>query len=141
MARSGHWFRKFSFFDATIGNDIPLCYEIASPKHSKKPKLRYEMLNTHPTRFLLSHCLTLLHLFRSQLDPEAIYALIDTNLAAEAAVDFGREKFVEHFFFLLRNITEVMVAKDIDMATAAKCHASAGSQDGELVGLAGFHDI
>ena len=99
------------------------------------------MLNTHPTCFLLSHCLTLLHLFRSQLDPEAIYALINSDLAAEAAVDFGREKFVEHFFFLLRNITEVMVAKDIDMATAAKCHASAGSQDREFVGLAGFHDI
>ena len=119
MARTGHWFRTFSIFDATIGNDIPLCYAIASPKHSKKPKLRYEMLNTHPTRFLLSHCLTLLHLFRSQFDPETINALIDTDLAAEAAVGFSREKLVEHFFFLLRNITEVVVTEDIDVATSA----------------------
>lgn len=34
-----------------------------------------------------------------------------------------------------------MVAKDIDVATAAKGHATAGPQDGEFVGLAGFHDV
>ena len=76
------------------------------------------MLNTHPTCLLLSYCLTFSQLLRGKLDPKPVDAFVDADLAAEAAVGFGREKFVEHFFFLLRNITEVMVAKDIDMATA-----------------------
>jgi hypothetical protein len=34
-----------------------------------------------------------------------------------------------------------LVAEDIDMATAAERQTTAGTQDGEFVGLAGFHDI
>jgi len=141
MARTGHWFRTFSIFDATIGNDIPLCYAIASPKHSKKPKLRHEMLNTHPTCLLLSYCLTFSQLLRGKLDPKPVDAFVDADLAAEAAVGFSGKKLVKHFFLLIGFVTEVMVAKDIDMATATKSHTSAGSQDGEFVGLTGFHDI
>jgi len=80
-------------------------------------------------------------LFGGQFDTQAMDTFVDADLAAEAAVGFSGKKLVKHFFLLIGFVTEVMVAKDIDMATATKSHTSAGSQDGEFVGLTGFHDI
>lgn len=50
-------------------------------------------------------------------------------------------ELIQHFFFFVRFLADVVVAEYIDVATAAEGHTSASTEDGEFVGFAGFHDI
>lgn len=68
-------------------------------------------------------------------------AVVDADLAAEAAVVFGGIELIQHFLFFVRLVAEVDVIEDVDVAAAAEGHTAARTEDGEFVGLAGFHDI
>ena len=80
-------------------------------------------------------------LFGGQFDTQAMDTVVDADLAAEAAVVFGGIELVQHFLFFVRLVAEVVVAEDVDVAAAAEGYASAGAEDREFVGFAGFHDI
>ena len=80
-------------------------------------------------------------LLRSESDLQAIDVFIDADLAAESAVVSGGVQDIEHLFFFIRFCVELMITEDIDVATSAEGHTSAGTEYGQIMGLAGFHDI
>ena len=77
---------------------------------------------------------------RRELHFQPVHFVAEFYLATESAVVFDKKSRVEHGEFVVGRFGQRMVAKNVNVAGCAECHAAAGAFYGEFVGFAQFHE-